>query len=87
MYLRSEWRAPPRCGGRGSAGESRRRPKPGARGPGVRAGGGPDEARGRRSGRVAARGGERAAALEERAVGGAGGAGERGINMPDLIAG
>ena len=79
MYLRSEWRAPPRCGGRGSAGEPRRRPKPGVRGAGVRAEGSPDEARGRRS--------ERAAALEERAGGGAGGAGERGINMPDLTAG
>ena len=79
IYLRSEWRAPPRCGGRGSAGEPRRRPKPGARGPGVRAGGGPDEARGRRSGR--------AAAWEERAGGGAGGAGARGFNTPDLTAG
>ena len=49
------WRAPPRCGGRGSAG----RPNPGARGPGARrraaAGGGPDEARrGRRRGGASA---------------------------------
>jgi len=41
----------------------------------VRAGGGPDEARGRRMGRAAARGSERAAALEERAGGGARGSG------------
>ena len=52
----------------------------------MRAGRGPDEARGQRSRRAAERGGERAAALEERAGGGAGGAGERGINIPDLIA-
>ena len=59
------WRAPPRCGGRGSAG----RPNPGARGPSARrraaAGGRPWPG----ATRAAARG-------SERAGGGAGGAGQ-----------
>ena len=71
MYLRPEWRAPPRRGGRDSAasrfaGKARRVC-------GRRAGGG--RARGRRA---AARA-ERAAAWAEQAGGGAGGAGARGL--------
>ena len=64
MYLRSEWRAPPRCGGRGSAGEPRRRQSP-ARG-------------GRACARPAERAGGDARQRAGGVVGGAGGGGAGG---------
>ena len=67
MYLRPEWRAPPRRGGRESA--ASRAAGKARRACGSRAGGG--RARGRRGGR--------AAAWAERAGGGAGEAGARGL--------
>jgi len=51
-----------------SAASVRRPGEPGARGPGVRAGGGPDEAHGLRSGRAAALGERASASLIRRTL-------------------